>query len=82
MIRITTVSGSIYDFDTDEMLMRRSNPTDKLRKDDLWLPFFGIYKQAQIGESLVIFMEPLQDNWADTTVRMTTAVSNIEEVND
>lgn len=82
MIRITTVSGSIYDFNTEEMLMRRTNGADKLRKDDIWLPFFGIYKQAQIGESLVIFMEPLQNNWAETTVRMTTAVTNIEEINE
>lgn len=79
MIRITTVSGSIYEFDTDEMLMRRSNPTDKLSKDDFWVEFHGVAQQPQIGQSLIIFMEPVQENWADTTVRMTTAVSNIEE---
>lgn len=79
MIRITTVSGSVYEFDTENMLMRRSNPTDKLRKDDKWISFHGVYHQPQIGQSLVIFMEPLQPNWADTNVRMTTAVTNIEE---
>ena len=79
MIVITTVSGAVYEFDTDNMMMRRTNATDKLRKDNEWISFHGVYHQPEIGQSLVIFMEPLQKNWADTTVRMTTAVTNIEE---
>ena len=58
-MRVRTVSGSVYEFDTKEMLMRRIN---------------------QVGQPLIIFMEPLKPKWADTNVRMTTTISDIEEV--
>jgi hypothetical protein len=61
------------------MLMRRINPRHRLKGDEYWVPFHGVAQQPQIGQSLIIFMEPLQPRWADTNVRMTTAVTNIEE---
>lgn len=80
MIRITTSSGSIYEFDTNEMLMRRINPKHRLKGDEYWVAFNGLAYSAQIGQPLIIFMEPIKPNWADTNVRMTTAVTNIEEI--
>lgn len=80
MIRITTVSDSIYEFNTKEMLMRRINPTHRLKGDEYWVSFHGVAHQPQVGQPLIIFMEPLKPNWADTNVRMTTTISDIEEV--
>ena len=80
MIRIRTISGSIYEFNTKEMLMRRINSTHRLSGDEYWVSFHGVAQQPQVGQPLIIFMEPLKPKWADTKVRMTTTISDIEEV--
>jgi len=79
LIRVTTSSGSIYEIDTKESLIRRINQRHPRKGDEYWTAFYGLAKHAEIGQPLIIFMEPLQANWAETNVRMTTDVVKVEE---
>lgn len=75
--RITTQSGTVYEFDLLGRKVRRV-PLDEyasMRQDEQWLDFEFGYPPA-VGSSVVLMLEPLGEG--DVTVRRTTPVVSIE----
>lgn len=77
-MRVVTESGSEYNISQtgDSTLIHRKGSAD-MRGDDLWLECYQ-FAQPTIGESMVLYLEPLS-GFADVTVRRTSRVVSIEE---
>lgn len=80
MVKITTVSGSVYEFDVQEYKMRRVNTNEdaQLRKDEEWIKVLYL-PEFLVGEPMRVVLEPL-DMDADVTMRFTTEVVSVEEI--
>lgn len=80
MVKITTISGSVYEFDVDNYKMRRVNTNQdaQLRKDEEWIKVMYL-PDFLVGEPMRVVLEPLSMD-ADVTMRFTTEVVSVEEV--
>lgn len=72
---VITETGSRYEFDMQELKMRRANKDWSLRRDNEWIKMFE-KPDIVIGKEMTIFLEPL--GYGDITTRMTTRVIEIE----
>lgn len=90
-MRVTTESGTVYEFTKDGTRFRRlrkRNPIDpeaversELRQDGQWLKLFQP-AEVVVGQPMSLLVEPLdppQFVGATVTVRMTTVVIGVEE---
>lgn len=80
MVKITTISGSVYEFDVEQYRMRRVNTNEdaQLRKDEEWIKVLHL-PDFLVGEPMRVVLEPL-DMDADVTMRFTTEVVSVEEI--
>lgn len=80
MVKITTISGSVYEFDVEQYKMRRVNTNQdaQLRKDEEWIKVMYL-PDFLVGEPMRVVLEPLSMD-ADVTMRFTTEVVSVEEV--
>lgn len=80
MVKITTISGSVYEFDVANYKMRRVNTNQdaQLRKDEEWIKVMYL-PDFLVGEPMRVVLEPLSMD-ADVTMRFTTEVVSVEEV--
>lgn len=78
--RITTRSGTVYEFDLLDRKVRRDPdpnvPFNPMRRDYDWLDFEFGYPPA-VGSGLVLILQPLGQG--NATVRRTTPIVSIEE---
>lgn len=82
MYTVYTETGSVYDFDLDQMRMRRVNERgDKysLRQDDDWISLVTI-PNFTIGESMKFVVSGLNEDPDIVTIRTTSYVIKVEEV--
>jgi hypothetical protein len=70
-MKVVTESGSEYEIDNVNLLMRRTNHEEILREDGNWVKMLTAC-DPQVGESMVLYLEPLGKG--DFTVRMTSPV--------
>lgn len=80
MLLVTTETGSLYEFDFDQMLTRRTNETNNfapLRKDDEWVRLI-LEPEIIVGEPLRFVISVRDDDVA--TIRTTSYVTKVEEV--
>ena len=88
MRRITTASGTVYTLDDANARVRRESQ-NKLRGDEQWQGMFN-KPEVEVGHIMVLLINPLSDFGPDSygnlvpdapyTTRLTTPVTNIEEV--
>ena len=81
MIKVTTETGSVYEFDIANYKMRRvpvDAPESELRRDGEWLNMIRP-PRIEKGEPILIPLEGLHDP-SDVTMRYTTTVVDIQEV--
>lgn len=79
MIKVTTETGSIYEFDYTEMKARRTNETNNfapMRKDDEWVRLL-LKPEITIGEPLRFVISVRDDDVA--TIRTTSYVTSISD---
>lgn len=80
MIKVTTQSGSVYEFDMDNLLMRRIPKTKakkyQLRQDKDWLKMV-LAPEIEEGFRICVVLEGLHDP-SEITLRTTTPVIKIE----
>lgn len=79
MIRVTTETGSIYDFDQENMRTRRVNTTgnfEAMRKDGEWSDLV-LMPDIKIGASMRFPLVVREDG--DVTFRTTSYVTKIED---
>ena len=81
MIKVTTATGSLYEFDMDNLQMRRADHTKKsfdLRKDGEWIQMLK-EPAIEVGKAMIIALAPLGDpDTTDCTMRYTTEVLKVE----
>lgn len=81
--RVVTETGSVYEFDMENLLMRRVEHTKKsndLRKDGEWIQML-VEPGIELGHTMVIALAPLGDpETTDCTMRYTSTVIKVEEV--
>lgn len=77
MLRVTTESGSVYDF--SDKYVRRAGSHD-LRQDNQWVELVGPPEIVE-GFPMMLMLSPL-DPKATFTLRATTPVISIEEVSN
>lgn len=79
MLRVVTETGSLYEFDMDNLKMRRADHTkksDDLRRDGEWLQML-LQPEINKGQRMHIALEPLGEG--EVTMRYTTPVLSITE---
>jgi hypothetical protein len=78
--RATTASGAVYEYDGDTHRIRRfeSESGNAKRRDGDWLRLDSAF-DPQIGQRLVLELEPLDARATSTTVRITTPVTEIRD---
>lgn len=74
-MKVTTETGSTYEFDMPGLKMRRVNENWVLRRDQEWVKMLA-KPQVVIGQEMVILLEPL--GGGDMTTRITTRVTEID----
>jgi hypothetical protein len=80
MIKVTTETGSVYEFDVANSKMRRvpvDTPESALRRDGEWLKMIHI-PYIEKEQPMRIPLEGLHDP-TEVTMRYSTAVTKIEE---
>lgn len=77
MLKVTTESGSIYEFDLPNLKMRRINTEFPMRREKEWLNMLT-EPYIRLGEPLRAALEPL--GHGDVTMRYSTPVTAIEEI--
>ena len=84
-LKVTTATGSIYEFNLPKLLMRRIEDvtnvdSSTLRQDGEWLQML-LAPKIEVGKPMTIALAPLGDpDTTDVTMRHTTTVTSIEEV--
>ena len=78
MLRVTTESGSVYDFSDDLSLCQRVNDTYGLRRDGGWLRLLET-PTISVGSAMRLCLEPLAQE-AVMTQRITTVVTDIASI--
>lgn len=84
-LKVTTATGSIYEFNLPKLLMRRiedvtNADSSTLRQDGEWLQML-LAPKIEVGKPMTIALAPLGDpDTTDVTMRHTTTVTSIEEV--
>ena len=83
LTRVVTETGSVYEFDMQNLKMRRAEHTKKsndLRKDGEWVQML-VEPGIELGHTMVIALAPLGDpETTDCTLRYTSTVIKVEEV--
>lgn len=82
MIKAYTETGSVYEFHMDALLVRRVNETGNftdLRQDTQWIPMYA-EPDIKVGAPIHIPLHPLGEG--DITIRQTSYVTKVEEVED
>ena len=83
MKRVVTETGSVYEFDMENLKMRRADHTKKsedLRGDGEWIQML-IEPGIELGRTMIIALAPLGDHeTTDCTMRYTSGVISIEDV--
>lgn len=76
-ITVKTESGSVYELDPQELLLRRvpSDNAEDLRQDDNWIQML-LWPEIEVGYPMHIALAPLAEGYA-VTMRHTTPVSEI-----
>ena len=77
---VHTETGSVYEFDFDQMRVRRVNETGNftnMRKDDEWLELVTV-PEIQVGQSMKFALMVRDDDIV--TLRTTSYVVKVEEV--
>lgn len=81
--KVITETGSVYEFDMKNLLMRRADHTNKsndLRRDGEWIQML-VEPGIEVGHTMVIALAPLGDpETTDCTMRYTSTVIKVEEV--
>lgn len=79
MVTVHTETGSVYEFDYENMKMRRVNSTgnfDPLRKDGEWAEML-LWPEMEVGYPMNIALAPLAEGF-DVTMRHTSYVTKID----
>jgi hypothetical protein len=79
MLLVGTETGSVYEFDLDNLLVRRApsaNSASELRKDNNWITLLS-EPEFLIGHGMQLLLAPLGEG--DCTLRITSHVTYIEE---
>lgn len=83
MIRFKTETGSTYEVDNDNLMMRRLTPTHELRRDGEWIKLLEPLPMPVLGREAVFALEPLGDpKITDVTFRRTSYVTVILHVGE
>lgn len=77
MLKVTTESGSVYEFDLPNLKMRRINAESPMRGEEEWLDMLT-EPYIRLGEPLRAALAPL--GFGDVTMRYSTPVTAIEEI--
>ncbi len=81
--RVTTETGSVYEFNMDTLQMRRAEHTKKsndLRQDGEWIQML-VEPGIEVGHTMVIALAPLGDpETTDCTMRYTSTVIKVEDI--
>lgn len=75
-MKVTTQSGSLYEFDKEKMRMRRVNEDATLRRDGQWVKLL-FFPDPLVGKDMVIYLEGLGEG--PYTTRTTTRVTSVED---
>lgn len=79
MLRVTTETETVYEFDMDALKVRRVSAKRAMRLDTEWLQMLQ-KPEIVLGYIMCIALEPFPDTSDDIcTMRITSAVSKIEE---
>lgn len=83
LTRVITETGSVYEFDMENLRMRRAEHTKKsndLRMDGEWVQML-VEPGVELGQTMVIALAPLGDpETTDCTMRYTSTVIKVEEI--
>lgn len=82
MYTVHTETGSVYDFDFDQMRMRRVNETGNfanMRQDNEWINLVTV-PEINVGEGMRFVVSGLHEDPNVVTIRTTSYVVKVEEV--